>query len=73
MTEPKMPTWRFANRYGEEWEFTYDVASKQGILRGSDVDWQAYLVVEGKASGLVLNEEEIHWLRRVWTEATIEV
>ncbi len=73
MTEPKTPTWHFANRYGEEWEFTYDAARKQGILRGSDVDWKAYPVVGGKASGLILNKEEIQWLRKAWTEATIGV
>ena len=72
-TEPKLRIWRFANRYGEEWEFTFDAARKEGILRGSDVNWQAYPVFGGKASGLVLNEEEIQWLQKVWREATIEV
>ena len=61
---------RFTNRYGEEWEFEYDPLKKEGILRGSDVDWQNYRVIEGRVPGLSLNEEEIQWLRRAWAEAT---
>lgn len=61
---------RFTNRYGEEWEFEYDPLKKEGILRGSDVDWQDYCVIEGRVPGLILNEEEIQWLRKAWAEAT---
>ena len=61
---------RFTNRYGEEWEFEYDPLKKGGVLRGSDVDWQNYRVIEGRVPGLSLNEEEIQWLRRAWAEAT---
>lgn len=61
---------RFTNRYGEEWEFEYDPLKKEGVLRGSDVDWQNYRVIEGRVPGLSLNEEEIQWLRRAWAEAT---
>jgi hypothetical protein len=60
---------RFTNRYGEEWEFEYDPQKKEGILRGSDVDWQSYRVIEGRVPGLNLNEEEIQWLWRSWAEA----
>ncbi len=70
MVAPRLPTWRFTNRYGEEWEFVYDSASGEGVLRGSDVDWKAYRVVSGFAPGLILNEEEIIWLRKTWAEAT---
>jgi len=45
MIGPRLPTWRFTNRYGEEWEFTYDSDTGTGILRGSDVDWEEYPVV----------------------------
>jgi hypothetical protein len=61
---------RFTNRYGEEWEFEYDPLKKEGVLRGSDVDWQNYRVIEGRVPGLSLNEEEIQWLRMAWAEAT---
>ena len=44
-----------------------------GVLRGSDVDWQEYRVVDGLAKGLVLNEEEMAWLRKVWTEAKLSI
>jgi len=61
---------RFTNRYGEEWEFEYDPLKKEGVLRGSDVEWQEYRVIEGRAPRLILNDEEIRWLRKVWAEAT---
>ena len=61
---------RFTNRYGEEWEFEYDPLKKEGILRGSDVGWQNYRVIQGRVPELILNDEEIRWLRRVWAEAT---
>jgi len=53
-------TARFKNQYGEEWEFQYDPAKGEGVLRGSDVDWGEYaqgqVSVRGprsEASGLV--------------------
>lgn len=61
---------RFANRYGEEWEFKYDPLKKEGVLRGSDGGWIDYRVIEGQVPGLILNDEEIQWLRRAWSEAT---
>ena len=60
---------RFSNRYGEEWIFEYDPATGTGTLNGSDVDWQPHRVVDGRALGLVLNDEEISWLRRAWADA----
>ena len=70
MTDPAPYTSRFTNRYCEEWLFEYDRCSDEGVLSGSDVDWQEYRVVEGRAPGLILNEEEIQWLRKAWSEAT---
>lgn len=72
MIAPRLPTWRFTNRYGEEWKFMYDSDTGEGILSGSDVDWEEYPVVGGLAPGLILNEEEIVWLRKTWAEATGE-
>jgi hypothetical protein len=69
---PQEPMSRFWNRYGEEWHFRYDSSKREGILSGSDVDWQEYRVVHGRAEGLILNDEEIRWLRKVWFEATGE-
>ncbi len=73
MNKPEPRTWRFVNGYGEAWEFTYDPIRKEGLLRGSDVDWQAYPVLGGQVLNLLLNEEEIQWLRKVWKEATTDV
>ena len=60
----------FANRYGEAWQFEYDDQKQEGILRGSDVNGQRYAVIGGLARGVILNEEEIQWLRKAWAEAT---
>jgi len=65
-------TSRFTNRYGEAWLIEYDRCKSEGILSGSDFDRKQYRVVGGMVAGLVLNDEEIHWLRRVWSEATLE-
>ncbi len=70
MTAPTRFTSRFANRYGEEWIFQYDPDTGEGVLRGEDLDWQECRVVEGRALGLLLNEEETQWLRTTWLEAT---
>ncbi len=70
MVAPKPFTSRFANRYGEEWIFEYDSSTGEGVVRGSDVDWQAYRVVDGRAVDLIMNKEEIEWLREVWAKAT---
>jgi hypothetical protein len=73
MSAPSPYTSRFTNRYGEEWEFEYDPDKQEGTLRGSDVGWQNYRVVNGKVTGLILNDEELRWLHRAWTEATSAV
>ncbi len=69
--EPAKYTSRFTNRYGEAWEFDYYRSKRQGVLRGSDVDGQRYHVIDGHVQGLILNDEEIQWLRRAWAEATL--
>lgn len=69
MIAPQRYISRFRNRYGEEWEFEFFPIKGEGVLRGSDVDWQEYRVVDGRAQGLILNEEEILWLRKTWAAA----
>ena len=70
MVAPQFYTSRFSNRYGEEWVFEYHPAKGEGVLRGSDVDWQEYRVIDGKVPSLILNDEEILWLRKAWAAAT---
>ena len=69
MIAPRPYISQFRNQYGEEWIFEYDPAKGEGVLRGSDVDWQEYRVIDGRVSGLILNDEEIRWLREAWTAA----
>ena len=70
MTKPIPYTSSFTNRYGEKWEFEHDPGTGEGILRGSDIDWQEHRVIDGRVAGLILNEEEIEWLREAWKKAT---
>jgi len=72
MVAPSEYRSRFENRYGEAWEFEYDPATGEGLLRGTDVDWQEYRVIEGQVPELILNDEEIQWLRTEWQRATGE-
>ena len=62
---------RFTNRYGERWVFVYDPAAGEGHLKGSDVDGEEYHVVEWEVDGLILNDEEIRWLREAWAAAIV--
>ena len=52
-------TSEFTKQYGEKWIFEYDNITGKGILKGSDVDWQSYDMVDGRAPELILNNEEI--------------
>lgn len=70
MPDPAFYTARFTDRYGETWQFEYDHYRQEGMLRGSDLDGQCHAVIGGQARGVILNEEEIQWLRKAWSEAT---
>ncbi|HEB30600.1 MAG TPA: hypothetical protein ENI15_06960 [Spirochaetes bacterium] len=62
----------FTNEYGEDWVFEYDYSTGNGVIKGSDVDWNEYPIIDGKALGLVLAQSEIEWLRSCWLEATAD-
>ena len=57
------------NEFGESWIFTYDYATKKGIITGSDVNWEEYRVIDGRAAGLLLSDDELKWLRGSWDKA----
>jgi hypothetical protein len=69
MVGPRIYASQFKNRHGEAWEFEYIPVKGEGVLRGADVNWQEYRVLDGKVPGLILNEEELRWLRTAWEEA----
>ncbi len=61
----------FENDYGEQWLFIYDQATQQATLRGGDAEWEnVYSVLDGVASGLILNRAEQTWLSACWAAAT---
>lgn len=60
----------YTNEYGENWVFEYNYSTNVGLVRGSDVDWNTYAVIEGQAHDLVLNQSEKNWLKSTWSDAT---
>lgn len=66
----KKVQWEYTNEYGEKWIFEYDSLTSIGNLKGSDVDWQIYQVIDGKVNGLILNKGELKWLKEAWEKVT---
>lgn len=60
----------FTNKYGEDWEFEYNSELEKAIVKGSDVSWEEYPVIEGIACGLYMSKEEHEWLLSAWKAAT---
>jgi hypothetical protein len=60
----------FENRYGEQLIFAYSYETRQGVLWHGDAGWeQAYPVVDGNVTDLVLTVEEQLWLQICWQAA----
>jgi hypothetical protein len=69
--DPNVYIGYFENPFGEQWVFTFNKKTRQGELRGGDVDWtRVYSVVNGTVAGLVLGPEETVWLLACWRAAT---
>ena len=57
----------FENRYGEQWIFTCDRATREASLRGGDAGWAtAHPARDGRVDGLSLAPEETAWLQACW-------
>ena len=56
--------------HGDLWVFEYDYSTNTGIVKGPDVEWQSYAVIEGEALWLILTEGERAWLKSSWEAAT---
>ena len=60
----------FANRYGEQWIFSFDRATGAASVRGGDGDWRpAHVVRDGRVDGLILSLQEAAWLQACWSAA----
>ena len=54
----------FENRYGEQWIFTFDRATRETSRGGRDTGWaSAHPVRDGRVDGLILAPEEAAWLQ----------
>jgi hypothetical protein len=61
----------FENKYGEQWIFTFNRATREAMLRGGDVDWgSSHAVHDGRVDGLTLGPEEAAWLQACWRAAS---
>ena len=72
MSIQKTDNWIYTNEYGEQWIFEYDSLTGEGILKGSEINWKSYKVIEGKVPGLLLNDGELIWLKETWKKATAD-
>lgn len=72
MINKRIYTSEFRNRWGDQWIFEYDYVTGQGTLKGSDADWESYPVVNGMTPDIVLNDQEIRWLRKAWAESVVK-
>lgn len=59
----------FVNEYGKKWVFAYDPESGASLVKGSDVGWEVYEVVEGVAQNLIMSVKEKQWLLSAWEQA----
>lgn len=60
----------YTNKFGERWILEYDMDAHLGYIRGSDVDWTQFPVVDGIAIGLTLDPDEVKWLACAWRTIT---
>lgn len=64
----------FENSFGEQWIFTLDRKTGKAVLRGGDIGWDtAHAIVDGRATGVILNPEEQLWLNACWAAASRQV
>lgn len=71
-TTPAVIESSFTNRYGDEWSFSFNTNTNLASVKGSDVGWESYPVIEGVAYGLVMDGEEKTWLLSVWMSAAAD-
>lgn len=63
---------RFKSKYGDEWVFEYDPSEDKAIVRGSDIGWESYPVIEGVAFQLNMSLDEEEWLLESWSRLVTE-
>lgn len=57
---------QFRSKDGDEWIFEYSAQEDKAVVRGSDIGWEPYPVVEGIAFQLNMSLDEEAWLLGVW-------
>lgn len=62
-------TSEFTNEFGEKWIFQFDPVTGISTVKGSDVDWTSYPVIEGEPIDLIMHNSELDWLKSTWHEA----
>ena len=61
----------FESALGEQWLFTRSRLTGVAEVRGGDAGWdKSYLVVGGKAEGLVLTDDEAAWVAICWVASS---
>ncbi len=61
----------FQNQHGEQALFIYDYNTQEGTVWLGDNGWdEAVEVLDGRATGLVMDTSEALWLQACWRAAT---
>ena len=60
----------FENAHGEQWVFTFDRLTGQGMLYGGDVGWEHPTIIDGQIGDLALSHSERIWLAACLLAAT---
>ena len=61
----------FENVHGEQTIFIFDREIAQATLYVGDADWEtSWEVCDGSVPGLIMDRQELMWLRACWEAAT---
>jgi hypothetical protein len=58
------------NAHGVKWILEFDYDKKYSFITGDDSDYQKIPVYDGIALDLILDNQELDWLKKVWKDAT---
>jgi hypothetical protein len=69
--EPNYYRGYFENAHGEQAIFVHNRATNESDLFLGDVGWKRFRVTDRNVEGLILNEEEVLWLRACCRAANV--
>ena len=62
----------YTSKAGSAWCLYYDPKIGRACITGNDIGFDTYPVYDGRAKGLVLEQDELKWLANAWIELASE-